>query len=172
MLHFSPLKTAGIALALFLGFLFSLPNFISEEARLSMPQFLPSGKLNLGLDLQGGSHLLMSVDTDSVQRERLEDLTSDVRLALRGERIGYTGLGRIDGGVTVTIRKEEDKQKAQEVLSGLAQPITANVINSFSQGLDLDVTNSDGLTYKLMVTDEAVAARDIRTLQQSIEIIG
>ncbi len=171
MLHFSPLKTAGIALALFLGFLFSLPNFISEEARLSMPQFLPSGKLNLGLDLQGGSHLLLSVDTDSVQRERLEDLTSDVRLALRGERIGYTGLGRIDGGVTVTIRKEEDKQKAQEVLSGLAQPITANVINSFSQGLDLDVTNSDGLTYKLMVTDEAVSARNIRTLQQSIEII-
>ena len=171
MLHFSPLKTAGIALALFLGFLFSLPNFLSENTRLAMPEFLPSSTLNLGLDLQGGSHLLLSVDTDSVQRERLEDLTSDVRLALRGERIGYTGLGRIDGGVTVTIRKEEDKERAQGILAGLAQPITANVINSFSQGLDLDVSNPDGLTFNLMVTEEAVAARNTRTLQQSIEII-
>ena len=136
-----------------------------------MPEFLPSSTLNLGLDLQGGSHLLLSVDTDSVQRERLEDLTSDVRLALRGERIGYTGLGRIDGGVTVTIRKEEDKERAQGILAGLAQPITANVINSFSQGLDLDVSNPDGLTFNLMVTEEAVAARNTRTLQQSIEII-
>ena len=171
MLHFSPLKTAGIALAIFLGFLFSLPNFLSENARLSMPEFLPSGTLNLGLDLQGGSHLLLSVDTDSVQRERLEDLTSDVRLALRGEGIGYTGLGRFDGGVTVTIRKDEDKTRAAEVLRGLAQPIAANVINSFSQGLDLDVVNTENLTFNLIVTAEAIAARNTRTLQQSIEII-
>ena len=171
MLHFSPFKTAGIALVIFLGILFSLPNFLSENTRLGLPDFLPSGALNLGLDLQGGSHLLLAVDMDTVQRERLEDLTSDVRLALRGERIGYTGLGRFDGGVTVTIRKEEDRERALGVLQGLAQPIAANIINSFSQGVDLSVTNTEGLTYNLEVTQEAIAARNTRTLQQSIEII-
>lgn len=171
MLHFSRYKIAGIGFVLFLGVLFSLPNFMSEKTRLSLPDILPSSVLNLGLDLQGGSHLLLSVDTDSVQRERLEDLISDVRLALRGERIGYTGLGRIDGGVTVAIRKAEDMEKATEVLSGLSQPIVSNVISGFSQGVDLDVENTQEQTFELRVTPEAVAARNTRTLQQSIEII-
>jgi protein-export membrane protein SecD len=171
MLHFSRLKIAGIALVLFLGFLFSLPNFLSENTRASMPEILPTSTLNLGLDLQGGSHLLLAVDTDSVQRERLEDLTSDVRLALRGERVGYTGLGRINGGVTVSIRKAEDLEKAKTLLQGLSQPITANVISGFSQGVDLDVENTQDLTFELKVTEEAIAARNTRTLQQSIEII-
>ena len=63
MLHFSNLKIIGIGLAIFLGFLFSSPNFMSERTRLSLPGFLPGGQLNLGLDLQGGSHLLLEVDT-------------------------------------------------------------------------------------------------------------
>ncbi len=171
MLHFSRLKIAGIALVVLLGVVFSLPNFLSEKNRLALPEFLPSSQLNLGLDLQGGSHLLLSVDTDSVKRERLEDLISDVRLALRGERIGYTGLGRIDGGVTVSIRKTEDLERAQGVLQGLSQPITANVISGFNQGVDLAVENTQDLTFELKVTPEAVAARNTRTLQQSIEII-
>ena len=171
MLHFSRTKIAGIAFALFLGVLFSLPNFLSEKARFSLPDFLPSSTLNLGLDLQGGSHLLLAVDTNSVQRERLEDLISDVRLALRGERVGYTGLGRIDGGVTVSIRNAEDLEKATQILTGLSQPIVSNVISGFSQGVDLDVVNTQELTFELRVTPEAVAARNTRTLQQSIEII-
>lgn len=171
MLHFSRYKIIGIGLVLFLGILFSLPNFMSEKTRLALPEILPSSTLNLGLDLQGGSHLLLSVDTETVQRERLEDLISDVRLALRGERIGYTGLGRINGGVTVSIRDAADLEKATEILSGLSQPIVSNVISGFSQGVDLNVQNTQGLTFELRVTDEAVAARNTRTLQQSIEII-
>lgn len=171
MLHFSRIKIAGIALALFLGALFSLPNFLSEKTRLSLPELMPSSALNLGLDLQGGSHLLLSVDTASVQRERLEDLISDVRLALRGERIGYTGLGRIEGGVTVSIRDAEDMEKATEALGALAQPIVSNVISGFSQGVDLEIVNTQNQTFELRVTPEAVAARNTRTLQQSIEII-
>lgn len=171
MLHFSRTKIAGIALLLALGVLFSLPNFMSEKTRLSLPDILPSSTLNLGLDLQGGSHLLLSVDTDTVQRERLEDLISDVRLALRGERVGYTGLGRVAGGVTVSLRKAEDLEKATEILNGLSQPIVSNVISGFNQGVDLEVVNTQDLTFELRVTPEAVAARNTRTLQQSIEII-
>ena len=68
MLHFSNLKVGGIVLVVFMGLLFSSPNFMDERTRLSLPGFLPSGQLNLGLDLQGGSHLLLEVDTDVVQQ--------------------------------------------------------------------------------------------------------
>ena len=94
MLHFSNFKITGIVL--FYCWVCCLPCRIScAKKRVCRFRHFPSGTLNLGLDLQGGSHLLLSVDTDAVQRERLEDLTSDIRLALRGERIGYSGLSRV-----------------------------------------------------------------------------
>ena len=171
MLHFSKFKITGIALLMLVGVLFALPNFMREETRLSLPDFVPSGTLNLGLDLQGGSHLLLSVDTDSVQRERLEGLTSDIRLALRGERIGYSGLSRIDNGVSVNIRDAADMEKAATVLQDLAQPVSGGVLTSFEQRADLDVENTRGQTFVLRATPDAIAARNTRTVQQSIEII-
>ena len=57
MLHFSNWKISGILLVVFAGILFSLPNFMSENTRLSMPEFLPSSQLNLGLDLQGKANI-------------------------------------------------------------------------------------------------------------------
>ena len=171
MLHFSNLKIIGIGLVVLLGFLFSSPNFMGEKTRLSLPGFLPNGQLNLGLDLQGGSHLLLEVDTDVVQRERVEEVVSDVRQALRGRQIGYTGLGRIRDGVTVTIRDAADVELAREVLAGLAQPVVANVFGSFNQAVDLDVEAVGEQTFHLLITDEAILARNTSTLQQSIEII-
>jgi len=171
MLHFSNFKITGIVLLLLLGVLFAFPNFMREETRLSLPGIIPSGTLNLGLDLQGGSHLLLSVDTDTVQRERLEDLTSDIRLALRGARVGYSNLSRVNGGVSVTIRDNDDMEKAASVLQGLAQPVTSSVLTSFEQRADLLVENTEGRTFVLLITEDAIAARNTRTVQQSIEII-
>lgn len=171
MLHFSNFKITGIALLMLVGVLFALPNFMREETRLALPGFIPSGTLNLGLDLQGGSHLLLSVDTDSVQRERLDDLTSDIRLALRGERIGYSGLSRIDNGVSVTIRDSADMEKATTALQNLAQPVSGSVLTSFEQRVDLNVENTQGQTFVLRATEDAIAASNTRTVQQSIEII-
>ena len=171
MLHFSNWKISGILLVVFAGILFSLPNFMSENTKLSMPEFLPSSQLNLGLDLQGGSHLLLQVDTDAVTRERIEQLVSDIRLALREERIGYTGLGQLENGAKVKIRDAADSARAQELLRGLAQPVVANVFGGFNQALDLDVTNPEEQLFHLTITDEAVQARNTRTVQQSMEII-
>ena len=94
-----------------------------------------------------------------------------MRLALRGERIGHTGLGRFDGGVTVTIRKEEDRERAPRRSAGLGAADRRQCHQQFQPRGDLQVSNTSGLTYNLVVTDEAIAARNTRTLQQSIEII-
>ena len=171
MLHFSQLKIAGMALVFLAGITFSLPNFLSASTRLSMPDYLPSSALNLGLDLQGGSHLLLSVDMKSVQRERLDDLTGDVRLALRGQSIGYSGLGKISGGVSVIIRDASQVEAAKAALDELAQPVEALVFGGFSNLVDLEVTQTGDTSFELKITEEAILARNTRTLQQSIEII-
>ncbi len=171
MLHFSKFKIAGIALVILAAIAFALPNFLSQSTRLNLPEFLPSSALNLGLDLQGGSHLLLSVDTKSVQRERLESLISDVRLALRGARIGYTGLGRTGDSVTVTIRDASQMQAAEDVLSDLALPVDAAVFGGFSNAVDLTIERTGEAAFTLALTEEAIIARNTKTLQQSIEII-
>ena len=94
MLYFAKWKI-GLVLALcLLGVVFAAPNFISEQSAARLPTWLPHKQINLGLDLQGGSHLLLEVEVDAVIVERLESLVDSIRTELRSERIGYTGLGR------------------------------------------------------------------------------
>jgi preprotein translocase subunit SecD len=65
------------------GILIALPNALPETARARIPKFLPNQAVSLGLDLQGGSYLLLQVDFDQVTRDRLESLTGDIRAGLR-----------------------------------------------------------------------------------------
>lgn len=67
MLNFSSYKIIGVLGVVALGLLFSAPNFMTQGMRESIDGILPSSTLNLGLDLRGGSHLLLEVDTQSVE---------------------------------------------------------------------------------------------------------
>ena len=69
MLQLSRWKVTLVVLALLFSVLFALPNVLPQSVRNSMPGFLPSRTVNLGLDLRGGSYLLMEVDTAAMQRE-------------------------------------------------------------------------------------------------------
>src|SRR5262249_13956646 len=85
-------STVVAAVCLF-GVLSLLPNFLSQSVRDRLPGILPSRAITLGLDLQGGSYLLLEVDVAPVFKERLESMVGDVRAALRAARINYRGLG-------------------------------------------------------------------------------
>ena len=74
------------------GILIALPNAMSPGVRARIPQFLPSSVVNLGLDLQGGSYLLLGVDFDQVTRDRAETLVGDIRAGFRKAHIPFTDL--------------------------------------------------------------------------------
>jgi len=74
------------------GILIALPNALSPDVRARIPKFLPSSAVNLGLDLQGGSYLLLGVDFDAVTRDRVESLVGDIRASFRKARIPFTVL--------------------------------------------------------------------------------
>ena len=75
-----------------MAILFALPNLFSEQKISNFPSFIPSQKVNLGLDLQGGSHLLLEVDTASIKKEKIEDLTFDLRRMLKKDGVKYNNL--------------------------------------------------------------------------------
>ena len=113
MLHFARWKINLILAVCGLGILFAAPNLLTEEQAVALPGWLPHKQISLGLDLQGGAHLLLEVDADSVVRERLESLEDEVRVTLRGVKIGYTALGVLGEAVTVTL-KDPDIDREQE----------------------------------------------------------
>src|SRR5690606_8885842 len=92
MLYFSRWKSVSIWLVVLLGIIVALPNLLPQSVLSSMPNWLPTRQLTLGLDLQGGSHILLQVDREDLIRDRLEAARDDVRTKLRDARIGYTGL--------------------------------------------------------------------------------
>ena len=76
--------------AVLLALLFSAPNLFSvngESFLAKMPSWLPHKTVNLGLDLQRGSHILLQVDLASVIKQRSDDLVSSLRPALREEKL-------------------------------------------------------------------------------------
>jgi len=119
MLQFPPWKTAVVLLVCLIGLVYAGPNVVTTDYSDQVPNFAPGKKVSLGLDLQGGSYLLLQAELDVVVEERLEGITSDVRRSLREARIGYRGLGVAGGAVRLTIRKPEDVDRAREILEGL-----------------------------------------------------
>src|SRR5438128_1771483 len=113
MLYFARWKVVMIAVAMTLGLAFLLPNLVPAGTAASLPSWLPHKHLRLGLDLRGGSHLLLEVDVSAVVKERLTTLVDDIRNGLRDEQIGYTGIGVANANsVQVTIRDPTQLDKA------------------------------------------------------------
>jgi protein-export membrane protein SecD len=172
MLHFQKWKLILVFGVVLAGFIFSIPNLIPASTLQELPSWVPKKQVNLGLDLQGGAHLLYQIDEKELVEDWLGTIRGDVRETLRTSRIGYTDLTLNVAGrsVSVRIRKPEDMDKAVTELKKLAVPIGNDVFGGFS-GYDLEVTRngSDGVT--LAVTEPGLNNRISAAIQASIETI-
>src|SRR5476649_1383119 len=109
MLYFARWKALGIILIALVVCLCAVPNFFSEARVKTWPAWAQR-RLVLGLDLQGGSYLLLEVDSNYVKKDKLDQVRDDVRRTLRYARIGYTGLASRGDSVEVRITKDTDAQ--------------------------------------------------------------
>jgi len=98
MIHLSRWKVVLLVLSLLFGLLFSYPNALTAEQREALPGWLPKGGLNLGLDLQGGSYLLLEVDVPAMREKRLGHLGEAARTVLAQARVGGLRLARGPSG--------------------------------------------------------------------------
>ena len=171
MLHFARWKQTLVLLTVVVGILFSLPNLFSDQVMQDdYPSWLPTNKLVLGLDLQGGAHILLQVEKEGVIKERLEVLRGDVRSVLRDDKIGYTGLTIRDDAVQVRIRDLGDLEAARTKLRELVQPVTSNMLTG-AGSMETELNVSDDGVFRLSLTEEGVATRVSNAVSQSIEVI-
>jgi preprotein translocase subunit SecD len=164
MLYFSRWKIYTIIGVCVAGILFTLPNFFSREVTGSLPDWLPHRQIHLGLDLRGGSYLLLEVDMGAVVKERLGNLQDAVRTQFRTADIGYVNLTNDDHAVTFTLRDLKDRDEALRLLGTLSSPVAGGLPE-----LQIDI-GSDG-NGTIAITDVALHDKAARAVEQSIEII-
>jgi preprotein translocase subunit SecD len=169
MLYFTRWKATAIILTAFIVCLFAVPNFLPEKMVQGWPKWAQRHVV-LGLDLQGGSHILLEVDTNAVRKEKLETLRDDVRRVLRDARVGYTGLVVRGNSVEVRIREGSNFDQALQKLRELSQPL-GGILGSSTGQRSLDVTTEAGSLVRLAVTEPALVERVRQSVEQSIQII-
>ena len=105
MLQFDAWKKAVVAVTILFGVLYAAPNILGSGGGAS---FLPGSPINLGLDLQGGSHLLLRVDIEEVERERLSNLADGLRVEMRKNKVAFRNLDVVNTALTFGLRNVED----------------------------------------------------------------
>ncbi len=164
MLNLSRWKVTLVIAAVIFGILFTLPNLLPAGARAQMPGWLPGKTLNLGLDLQGGSYLLLEVDTADLFKEKQTALIEDVRKTLRDDQIDFTDLGVANGVVMVRIT---DPTKMDAAYQGLQR-----LMNRTASGaIDLNITRAPDQRLRLVYNEQALREQAMSAVDQSIEII-
>ena len=163
MLRFSRLKATLIVGICLLGLLLSIPNFLKPG---NLPPWVPQPHVNLGLDLQGGSYLLLEVDMNTVVKERLTSLRAQARQALLKAHVPHQGLNVIDQGVSIQLPSEQDVGSAEKALSDL--------LNSRSEGsanVPLYSQTTDGTRLKITLSPAALTDIASKTVEQSVSIV-
>ncbi len=163
MLQLARWKVVLVVLAVILGGLFSLPNALPAG---SLPSWMPGQRLNLGLDLQGGSYLLLDVDVAALRRERVQNLLEDARATLRTERIAFTGLRQEGTAVVVRITDAGQVQRAVAALDRLGGGGGA-----IGAPREVAVSSSGDQTVRMAISEDALRTAERSAVTESIEVI-
>jgi len=168
-MQFSPLRTAIIAIVAILGILFTVPSFLPKDyLENGYPSFLPKPTMVLGLDLQGGSHLLLQVNRDSIVAERIRNLRRDVRTTLTNQGIGNL----ITASPTeISVELTDPNQKAAATTA--VQALQNNISSTFGVGGVPELAFSESPDGKIVVTltSDGITARMSALVAQSMEVI-
>ncbi len=169
MLYFSRWKTFFIWFTVLVSVLVAMPNLLSDEQLEALPSWMPNNKVTLGLDLQGGSHIMLKIEKADIVKERLETTVGDIRAALRDAGIRYTGLSGVGQQVQVRITDADKVEAAKEALSSLTAPVS---IGGLTGGSIEEVTlQEDGTLLRFNLTDAGIEYRTGSALTQSMEVV-
>jgi preprotein translocase subunit SecD len=168
MLYFTRWKALAITLTALVVCLCAVPNFFPETTVKTWPAWAQR-RLVLGLDLQGGSYLLLEVDANSVRKDRLDAVRDEARKVLREAKIGYTGLNVRNDAVEVRISKDTDMPAALSKLRDMSQPL-GGLMGGTGQR-DLEVSEAGASVIRITVSQPAMLDRMRKTIEQSIQIV-
>ncbi|MBL0373053.1 protein translocase subunit SecD [Rhizobium sp. KVB221] len=161
--------TVGAYLVVILiGLLVALPNIVSNSTLERWPSWLPDKKVSLGLDLRGGSHLVLEVDRAELEKEWLQNLIQEARGAMRSAGVETTSIRRDNNVVVVTLKNAAKRDQAITELGKLSTQVTSGVA---TPAADLDIAARGANTVSIKPSEAGIAHRMSGAVDQSLEII-
>src|SRR3712207_4191452 len=180
MLRFSRSKIIATMAIIVIGLLLAVPSTMNREQRQAflnaIPSWVPSWlvptrAIVLGLDLQGGSHVLLEVDNQDLLRGQITLLRDDVRRILRDTRVSsQNGIQTVQRGVQIRVPDAADRDRLLPRLRELSQP-TGNAMLGQTGGNTIDINTTPDGAITLTYTEAGINERIRRAVDQSIEVI-
>jgi len=155
MLHFSLAKSIMVVVVIVASIFFSLPNMLPSDVVQRLPSWWKP--MNLGLDLRGGSYLLLEVDTSAVLKEQLSDVEETARAALRDAKIPYGNIRASEEGVFVTVTDPTTLNAARAAITKTAT--------------DMVIETQGENRIHIIIPDRIKRERQIGAVSQSLEIV-
>ena len=163
----SPWLVALYTVVIVIGFLIAMPNVLPQSVLSKIPSWLPHSQVSLGLDLRGGSYLVLEVDEKDLTNGRLQSLQQDARRVLRDKNIQTRSIIRNGDQIVVTLTDPSQSSDAVTQLRTLANTITSGLSAGQS---DLNIT-PNGATIAMSFSQAGISANVDSAVQQSLEVI-
>lgn len=157
MLKTGKWTVAFVIMVCLMAIYYVIPNLYGKSEVTALPGYASKKQVILGLDLQGGSHLLLEVDTNSVLKEKSEDLVDQIRSILRKEKIKYSNLGAKVIGAVVTISNDQKLSLAK-----------TKIRENIDKRINID---SEGNLLNMIFSEQYILDTKIKTVDQSIEVV-
>ena len=161
MYKLSPKRIAIIIAICLFGFFLAIPNFLPKG--INLPSWWQP--INLGLDLQGGSNLLLEVKMDEVLKDRMATIEDSVRQILREHRIRYQNLTTTDDSVKVKIDNSTARSQAMGYLRNIEDGLTVTVVDN-----DVVEIKYSEIAYNQL--QAKVVAQSIEIVRRRIDELG
>ena len=156
------------ALIVVAGIVIALPNALTDEQRAKFPNWLPHQIVNLGLDLQGGSYLMLQVDFDQVARDRAEAMVGDIRAAFRKANIPIDQLNTKGDTVSVRVTDPSRIEEARKLITDINPAISSSVLSVGARQYEVSEQNG---TFNLNQTAAFKTLAHQQVMDQSVEVV-
>ncbi len=170
MLRFSRFANIAIIATCLLGLLFAMPNFFARETVESWPSWMPRKQIPPGLDLQGGAHLLLAMDSKQLNSDWLQSLRDDARKSLITDAKIAASVTIQGNSVVVRPSRPDQVDAAVKELRKLEQQIGNPILGT--SGADIEVRRADGDRIVITPTEVGLTTRTANAASAAIETIN
>ena len=157
MLHFSKLKISSIIIIILIGFIFFIPNFVDYKYFNKY-----TNKFNLGLDLQGGSYLLLEINSKPLVQQKIQNKILEIKKELRKNKISYSSFNLDNKIVSFNVKRNSDK---------IFSILNKNKINYLPDGSKEFIIEKKNTKIVIKFSDNFVNNIKKNALEQSLEIV-
>jgi protein-export membrane protein SecD len=170
MLKVSLWSRIVVALILLAGIFIALPN--EPHIRNVLPSWFPTKTVTLGLDLQGGSYLLLQVELDKALQENLQNLLGDVRAGFnKRPRIGYSKIEAKGDTFTVRVTDPARLADARKILNDLNPQTTSSLLGT-GGARAYDITEPGDGVFVMKMTEAYKNQTKQQILEQSVQVVN